>query len=131
MGLHKPIQQRKASMNKFTHLGEFLGTLIDDRAVLEKAQKVVQGIMQAGSPRLSEISRVMSGNEAANYKCIQRLLQESEPRDILLRLYQETAAFITMKLLHAIVTTFKPLPKSRNCWVKSPWYWIVNSVIWN
>lgn len=81
-------------MNKFTHLGEFLGTLIDDSRVLEKAQKVVQGILQAGSPRLSEISRVMSGSETANYKCIQRLLEESEPRDILLRLFQETAEFM-------------------------------------
>jgi hypothetical protein len=81
-------------MNKFTHLGEILGTLVDDKEQLEKAKKVVAGIIQARSPRLSDISREMSGKEAANYKCIQRFLQESEPKSILTRLFQESAEFV-------------------------------------
>jgi len=36
----------------------------------------------------------MSGKEEANYKCIQRFLQESEPKSILLRLFLENVDFV-------------------------------------
>lgn len=94
MNLRKQTQRKKASMNKFTHLGEFLGELIEDTDILEKAKKVIKGILQARSPRQSDIAREMSGNEAANYKYIQRFLQQSEPESILQRLFQEKAEFV-------------------------------------
>ena len=53
-------------MNKFTHLGEFLGMIFDEQDTLQKAKEVVTGILKARSPRLSDISREMHGNEAAN-----------------------------------------------------------------
>jgi hypothetical protein len=81
-------------MNKFTHLGEFLGALVENTAVLAKAKKVVAGILAAHSPRQSDIAREMGSSEAANYKYIQRFLQESEPKSILLRLFQEKAEFV-------------------------------------
>lgn len=81
-------------MNKFTHLGEFLGELIEDTDILEKAKEIIKGILLARSPRKSDIAREMSGSEAGNYKCLQRFLQRSEPESILPRLFQEQAEFV-------------------------------------
>jgi hypothetical protein len=54
----------------------------------------VNGILKARSPRLSEIARAMKGNEAANYKVIQRFLEAHDPREVLLRLFREQASFV-------------------------------------
>jgi len=81
-------------MNKFTHLSDFLGYLFDDERSIEKAQAITAGILQAHSCRLSDIAREMAGNEAANYKCIQRFVAQTTLKSILLRLYQEEAAFV-------------------------------------
>ncbi len=50
--------------------------------------------MKARSPRLSDIAREMSGNEAGNYKHIQRFVDKVEPGAALLRLFQSEAAFM-------------------------------------
>ena len=81
-------------MDKFTHLDDFLGYLFDEDRAVEKAQAIIAGILKAHSCRLSEIAREMSGNETANYKCIQRFVAEESLKSILLRLYQEEAAFM-------------------------------------
>ena len=81
-------------MNKFTALGKFLEMLFDHPDTVQKAKKIVTGIMKARSPRLSDISRAMFGNEAANYKHIQRFLKDNHPQDNLLRLFQEGASFV-------------------------------------
>jgi hypothetical protein len=59
-------------MNKCTQLLPFVQDFFDDRAAAQKATQIVNGILKARSPRLSEIARAMKGSEAANYKCIQR-----------------------------------------------------------
>jgi hypothetical protein len=94
MSLRKQNQRKKASMNKFTHLDKFLGILMDDENVQEKAKEIIKGILKARSPRLSDISREMSGKEAANYKNIQRFLHENDLQSNLLRLFQEKAEFV-------------------------------------
>ena len=71
-----------------------MGELIEDTDILEKAKKVIKGILQARSPRQSDIAREMSGSEAANYKYIQSFLRQSEPESILQRLFQEKAEFV-------------------------------------
>jgi hypothetical protein len=81
-------------MDKCTQLLPFVQDLFDDRAAAEKATQIVNGILKARSPRLSEIARAMKGNEAANYKCIQRFLQANDPREVLLRLFREQAPFV-------------------------------------
>jgi hypothetical protein len=81
-------------MDKFTHLGEFLAYLFDEDRAVEKAQAITSGLLNAHSCRLSEIAREMAGNETANYKCIQRFVAEESLKSILLRLYQEEAAFM-------------------------------------
>ncbi len=61
-------------MNKFTHLRGFVEYLFDDKEMVEKASQIIEGILIARSPRLSDIAREMCRNEAANYKCIQRFV---------------------------------------------------------
>ncbi len=81
-------------MNKCTQLLPFLQTLFDDPAVARKAARIVTAILEGRSPRLSDIAREMKGNEAANYKAIQRFLEDTDPLDVLLRLFQEEASFV-------------------------------------
>lgn len=81
-------------MNKFTHLGEFLGYLFEEAESIEKAKVITEGILRAHSCRLSEIARKMPGSESANYKCLQRFVAKQDLKSILLRLYQEEAAFM-------------------------------------
>lgn len=81
-------------MDKFTHLDEFLGYRFEGSKAVKKAQAIVAGILKAHSCRLSELAREMEGREEANYKCIQRFVSKQDLKSILLRLYQEEAAFL-------------------------------------
>ncbi len=81
-------------MGKCTQLLPFVQDLFDDRAAAQKATQIVNGILKARSPRLSEIARAMKGNEAGNYKAIQRFLEGNDPREVLLRLFREQAPFV-------------------------------------
>jgi Transposase DDE domain len=81
-------------MDKCTQLLPFVQDLFDDRATAQKATRIVEGILKARSPRLSEIARSMKGNEAGNYKCIQRFLEANDPRQVLARLFREQAPFL-------------------------------------
>ena len=46
-------------MNKFTHLSGFVESLFDDQETTRKATEIIKGMIQAHSPRLSDISREM------------------------------------------------------------------------
>lgn len=81
-------------MNKFTHLCGFVESLFDDKETAKRAAEIIQAMIQAHSPRLSDISREMRGNEAGNYKKIQRFLELNEPQEALLRLFQSEAEFV-------------------------------------
>ena len=81
-------------MDKFTHLLGFVESLFDDKETAKKAAEIIKGMIQAHSPRLSDISREMRGNEAGNYKKIQRFLGSTEPQEALLRLFQSEAEFV-------------------------------------
>jgi len=81
-------------MNKSTQLLPFVQDLFDDQAQSRKAAKIIDGILKARSPRLSEIARAMGGNETANYKYIQRFLDAHDPQEVLLRLFREQAPFV-------------------------------------
>jgi hypothetical protein len=94
MELAKNQTRKKASMDKFTHLSDFLAYLFDDAGSVNKAQRITAGILQAHSCRLSDIAREMAGHEAANYKCIQRFVAHTALKSNLLRLYQEAAPFL-------------------------------------
>lgn len=81
-------------MNKFTHLSGFVRYLFDDERTVQKATWIIEGILKARSPRLSEIAREMAGGEDKNYKCIQRFLERTTLEERLMRLFQETAVFV-------------------------------------
>lgn len=89
----KPKTRSQASMNKFTHLSNFLGYLFDEDRDVEKAQAITSGILKVRSCRMSEIAREMEGNECTNYKCIQQFIGKQAVKTNLLRLYQEEALF--------------------------------------
>jgi len=81
-------------MDKFTHLSEFLRYLFDDERTVRKAQAITAGILKARSCRVSEVAREMWGEEAGNYKCIQRFVAKTNLKANLLRLYREEAPFV-------------------------------------
>ena len=81
-------------MNKFTQLFPFVQNIFDDKKTSKTATRIITGILKARSPRISEIARAMSGNEDANYKCIQRFLGANDPQEVLLRLFREEAPFV-------------------------------------
>jgi hypothetical protein len=81
-------------MNKFTHLVQFVQLLFDETETVRKAKPIIEGILKARSPRLSDIAREMAGKEGKNYKCIQRFLEKTSPQETLLRLFQESASFV-------------------------------------
>jgi len=81
-------------MYKCTQLLPFLQTLFDDPDAARKGSRIAAGIMQGRSPRLSDIAREMPGNEAANYKMIQRFLESIDPQTALLRMFREEAPFV-------------------------------------
>jgi hypothetical protein len=60
----------------------------------EKAAEIIKGLLDARSPRISDISNAMDGNSDANYKTIQRFIDHNEPKYALHRLYDEDSSFV-------------------------------------
>ena len=81
-------------MNKFTDLSRFVQYLFDEKDTVRKGKTIIEGLLKARSPRLSDIAREMPGKEEANYKSIQRFLADNAPQQALLRLFQEDAPFV-------------------------------------
>ena len=81
-------------MNKFIRICEFSEQLFSNQKTARQAGEIMEGIMAARSPRLSEIASKMRGNEAASYKRIQRFLQDQDPREALKLLFNEEAEFV-------------------------------------
>lgn len=81
-------------MDKFIRISQFAKQLFADQKVAQQASQIMQGIMEARSPRLSDIAAKMPGNVAASYKRIQRFLQEQEPQEALRMLFNEEADFV-------------------------------------
>ena len=81
-------------MDKFIRVFEFTQQLFTDEQDARQASEIIEGIMEARSPRLSDIAARMSGNEGASYKRIQRFLQANDPRQALRTLFNEEADFV-------------------------------------
>jgi len=81
-------------MKKYIQISEFAKELFPDQKTAVQASQILRGIMERCSPRLSDISASMPGSEAANYKRIQRFLQENEPQETLKLLFNEEADFV-------------------------------------
>jgi hypothetical protein len=80
-------------MNKFTIL-EFVRAIVDDEEVADQIAEIGQAILEARSLRMTDIASHMEGNSEAAYKRIQRYLKRNDPRETLVRLYQEQAEFM-------------------------------------
>ena len=81
-------------MDKFIRIFEFMQPLFFDHKTAQQASQIVKGIMEACSPRLSEIAAKMPGNPDASYKRIQRFLQANDPQATLKMLFNEEADFV-------------------------------------
>jgi hypothetical protein len=72
----------------------FAKQLFADPHVAQQAGQIMQGIMAARSPRLSDIAAKMPGQAAASYKRIQRFLQDQDPQEALKMLFNDEADFV-------------------------------------
>ena len=98
-------------MNKFIRIFKFCEQLFTDQKTARQASEIMEGIMQARSPRLSDIAARMAGNEAASYKRIQRFLQTNDPRETLRLVFNEESDFVIgdpteIERLHARKTEY-------------------------
>jgi hypothetical protein len=60
----------------------------------EDAALILKAILDAHSPRLSDIAQAMPGSPQGNYKAIQRFLAKADPEKALMRLFMEDAPFV-------------------------------------
>jgi hypothetical protein len=82
-------------MDKCINFSGFLGYFFDEEKLVQQAARIVKGLMEAQSPRLSNIAEKMPGQRSdSNYKVIQRFLKQVDLKQVLMRLYQEDAEFI-------------------------------------
>lgn len=81
-------------MDKFIRILEFAQQLFSDHKTAKQASQIMEGIMEAHSPRLSEIAAKMPGNTDASYKRLQRFLRENDPQLSLKMLFNEEADFV-------------------------------------
>jgi len=68
--------------------------LIDDEKLVNQGAEIMKGVLEAQSPRLSNISEKMAGKSSSRYKEIQRFLKKVDLKQSLMRLYQEDAEFV-------------------------------------
>jgi len=81
-------------MYKFMQIEKFAKVIFDSEKAAKKASKIIEGMLQAQSPRISAVADQMAGNEAANYKMIQRFLKDEDIQAVLQRLFNEEAEFV-------------------------------------
>ncbi len=81
-------------MDKFINFSTFMRYLLDDEKLAEQGSKIVRALLEAQSPRISNIAEKMSGKSASCYKMIQRFLAKVDLKRVLLRFYQAEANFV-------------------------------------
>ena len=81
-------------MDKCINLCELLGDLFDDERLVNKADQIISGLLEARIARLSAIAEKMPGLPVANYKAIQRFFGTVDLKSTLRRLYQEESEFV-------------------------------------
>jgi hypothetical protein len=86
--------QGETSMDKCINFCEFMRYVFDEEKLAEQGAVIFKGLLEAQSPRLTNISEKMDGNSSSNYKVIQRFLKQVDLKRLLLRLYQEDAEFV-------------------------------------
>jgi len=81
-------------MDKCINFAGFMHYLFDDQKAVQQGAKIVKAMLEAQSPRISNIAEHMAGKSESNYKVIQRFLKEVDTKQLLMRFYQEQAKFV-------------------------------------
>jgi hypothetical protein len=81
-------------MNKCINFYEFWRPILDDERLAKQGAEIMKGLLEAQSPRLTNISEKMAGRSERGYKMIQRFLKKVDLKRLLLRFYQEEAEFV-------------------------------------
>lgn len=81
-------------MSEYIPMQDFCQYLFDNEKHAKTAALILQAILEARSPRLTDLSHKMPSNPDANYKRIQRFLATAEPKTALQRLFWEEASFV-------------------------------------
>ncbi len=102
----------------------FTRVVFDSPATARQAAWIIKAILEARSPRLSEIARHLLGNPSGAYRRLQRFLAHTDPRQTLQRLFQPEAPFVIgdptdMPRLQAWRTVYvgKLKDKTRGFWL--------------
>jgi hypothetical protein len=72
----------------------YVQKLFDLRGQVKWATRIIKGILEADSPRISDIGRAMGGSVEANTRAVYRFLQGTDPREALKLLYREEAEYV-------------------------------------
>jgi len=82
-------------MDKCINLSGFLRYFFDDEKQVQQGAGIMKALLEAQSPRLTDISEKMPGKKSgSNYKVIQRFLKQVDLKQLLKRLYQEDVEFV-------------------------------------
>jgi hypothetical protein len=81
-------------MGKFINFSAFMRYLLDDEKLAIQGSKIIRALLEAQSPRISNIAEKMTGKSASCYKMIQRFLAKVDLKRVLLRFYQAEAGFV-------------------------------------
>lgn len=81
-------------MYKFIRIQRFAKQLFDDDKKAKQASEIMEAILEAQSPRISDIADKMKGGEAGNYKKVQRFLKATDTHRALQRLMNAEADFL-------------------------------------
>ena len=81
-------------MDKCINFHEFMRYLFDDEKLARRGSEIIQALLEAQSPRLTQIAEKMSGKSERCYKAIQRFVDKVDLKQALLRFYQEDAEFV-------------------------------------
>ena len=81
-------------MYKFIRIQRFAKQLFDDDKTAKQASEIMEAILEAQSPRISDIADKMKGGEAGNYKKVQRFLKATDTHNAMKRLMNAEAGFV-------------------------------------
>jgi hypothetical protein len=76
--------------------------LLSDPKVAQQACQIIEGVMRACSPRLSDIVASMPWSESVSYKRTQRFQLDKEPCETLKLMFDEEADFVMDKAIRNV-----------------------------
>jgi hypothetical protein len=81
-------------MDKCINFQAFLHPLLDDEKLVRPGAEIIKALLEAQSPRMTDIAEKMTGQSGRNYKTLQRFMKQVALKDLLVRFFQEEADFV-------------------------------------